>query len=94
MLFEKEGLDRSSVNGLIFVSQTFDYIAPATSVILQDRLGLSKDTVCFDVSFGCSGYINGVYLASTLVASGSCDKVLLLAGDTTTKMINEKEPTH
>ena len=33
LLFEKEGLDRSSVNGLIFVSQTFDYIAPATSVI-------------------------------------------------------------
>ena len=94
LLFEKEGLDRSSVNGLIFVSQTFDYIAPATSVILQDRLGLSKDTVCFDVSFGCSGYINGVYLASTLVASGSCDKVLLLAGDTTTKMINEKDRSH
>ncbi len=94
LLFEKEGLDRSSVNGLIFVSQTFDYIAPATSVILQDRLGLSKDTVCFDVSFGCSGYINGVYLASTLIASGSCDKVLLLAGDTTTKMINEKDRSH
>lgn len=94
LLFEKEGIDRSSINGLVFVSQTFDYIAPATSIILQERLGLSKETVCFDVSFGCSGYINGVYLAATMIASGSCDKVLLLAGDTTTKMINKRDRSH
>lgn len=94
LLFEKEGLDRESVNGLVFVSQTFDYIAPATSVILQDRLQLSQETVCFDVSYGCSGYINGVYLAASMIASGSCDKVLLLAGDTTTKMINERDRSH
>ncbi len=94
LLFEKEGLDKSTINGLIFVSQTFDYVAPATSVILQDRLGLSEDTVCFDVSFGCSGYINGVYLAASLIASGSCERVLLLAGDTTTKMINKRDRSH
>ncbi len=94
LLFEKENIDKSTIGGLIFVSQTFDYVAPATSIILQDRLGLSKETVCFDVSFGCSGYINGVYLAATLIASGSCDRVLLLAGDTTTKMINKNDRSH
>lgn len=94
LLIEKESLDLSTIDGLVFVSQTFDYIAPATSIILQDRLGLSKNTVCFDVSFGCSGYINGVYLAASMVASGSCKRVLLLAGDTTTKMINKADRSH
>lgn len=94
LLFEKEGIDKSTIDGLIFVSQTFDYIAPATSIILQGRLGLSQDTVCFDTSFGCSGYINGVFQAASLISSGACKKVLLLAGDTTTKMVNKRDRTH
>lgn len=94
LLLEKEGIDRCSIDGLVFVSQTFDYIAPATSIILQGRLGLSQDTVCFDTSFGCSGYINGVFQAATLISSGACNNVLLLAGDTTTKMVNKRDRTH
>lgn len=94
LLFEKEGIDKSSIDGLIFVSQTFDHIAPATSIILQGRLGLSQDVVCFDTSFGCSGYINGVFQAATLISSGACNNVLLLAGDTTTKMVNKRDRTH
>ena len=90
-LIEKEGIDKSEIDGLVFISQTPDYKLPATSIILQDRLGLSKDTVCFDISYGCSGYIYGIYQASLLVSSGSCKNVLLLAGDTTTKMINKND---
>ena len=90
-LFEKEKFNRADIDGLVFVSQTPDYIAPATSVCLQDRLGLSKETVCFDISYGCSGYIYGLFQASTLIGSGACNNVLVLAGDTTTKLINSKD---
>lgn len=90
-LFEKEKLNRADIDGVVFVSQTPDYIAPATSVCLQDRLGLSKETVCFDISYGCSGYIYGLFQASTLIGSGACNNVLVLAGDTTTKLINSKD---
>lgn len=94
LLLEKEHIDRSTIDGLVFVSQTFDHIAPATSIILQGRLGLSQDTVCFDTSFGCSGYINGVFQAASMISSGACKRVLLLAGDTTTKMVNKKDRPH
>lgn len=94
LLFEKENIDKSTIDGLVFVSQTFDHLAPATSIILQGRLGLSQDTVCFDTSFGCSGYINGVFQAATMISSGACKNVLLLAGDTTTKMVNKRDRTH
>ena len=59
-LIEKENIDKSTIDGLVFVSQTCDYILPATSICLQDRLGLSKDTICIDVHYGCSGYIYGL----------------------------------
>lgn len=90
-LFEQEGIDRSIIDGLVFVSQTTDWLLPATSISLQDRLGLSKDTVCIDIHYGCSGYIYGLFQAASWIACGACENVLVLAGDTTSRMINEHD---
>ena len=90
-LFSQEGIDKSEIDGLVFVSQTTDWILPATSISLQDRLSLTKETVCLDIHYGCSGFIYGLFQASLWVASGACKNVLVLAGDTTSKMINPKD---
>ena len=90
-LIEKEKINKEDIDALVFVSQTADYRAPATSIILQDRLGLSKEIVCFDIPYGCSGYIYGIFQAASLIGSGACKNILVLAGDTTTKMINPKD---
>ena len=85
LIFEKEGIDRNTIDGVVFVSQTFDYFNPATSCVLQGKLGLSKECVCFDISYGCSGYIYGMFQAASLIASGACNNVLVMAGDTNSK---------
>lgn len=90
-LIDQEQVDKDKINGLVFVSQTPDYLLPATSIILQDRLGLSKETVCVDIHYGCSGYIYGIFQAALWINSGMCDNVLVLAGDTTSRMINEMD---
>ncbi len=90
-LFEKEGIDREIIDGLVFVSQTTDWILPATSIALQHRLGLSQDVVCMDVHYGCSGYVYGLFQAATWINSGACNNVLVLAGDTTSRMINPND---
>ena len=90
-LFVNEGIDKADIDGLVFVSQTTDWLLPATSISLQDRLGLSKETVCIDIHYGCSGYIYGLFQAALWITSGACQNVLVLAGDTTTKMINPKD---
>lgn len=80
-----------NIDGLIFVSQTADYKMPQTSHILQNRLGLKKETICFDLPVGCNGYIYGLFQASLLIQSGSCNNVFVLCGDTTTKIINDRD---
>ena len=87
-IFNTENIDRSTIDGLVFVSQTCDYFNPATSCVLQGRLGLSNNCVCFDISYGCSGYIYGLFQAATLIGSGACSNVLVLAGDTNSKGVN------
>lgn len=89
-LFEATGIDRQSIDGVVFVSQTMDFFNPATSCVLQGRLGLPGDCVCFDISYGCSGYIYGMFQAATLIGSGACNNVLVLAGDTNSKVVNKE----
>jgi len=74
-------VDKAEVEVLIFVSQSPDYILPATSIILQDRLGLPKSAMAFDIQLGCSGYLYGLSVISNLMSSGNFKKGLLLAGD-------------
>ncbi len=76
------GWNKDSIDGLIFVSQTPDYIAPATSCILQDRLGLPKTCVSLDINYGCSGFISGMFMANQLIETNTCKRVLVLIGDT------------
>ena len=88
-LLQKEQIDRGEIDGLVMISQSFDYMGPASSIILQDRLKLSQDTVCFDIIYGCSGYIYGIYQAAMMIESGSCKKVLLVNGETNTRLMDD-----
>ena len=70
---------------LVFVTQTPDYRIPATACVLQLRLGLSRNLVAFDVNLGCSGYVNGLNIVSSLMESSQAEYGLLLAGDTSAR---------
>lgn len=90
-LIEDMQIPREEIKVLLFVSQSPDYFLPATSVILQHRLGLSKSCMAFDVGLGCSGYVYGLSIASNLLQSMSDGYALLLAGDVSTNSSNFKD---
>jgi 3-oxoacyl-[acyl-carrier-protein] synthase-3 len=76
--------DKNEIDILIFVSQSRDYLIPSTSTIIQDRLGLPKTCVAMDINMGCSGYVYGMSVISSLMKTSGIKKGLLLAGDITT----------
>lgn len=84
-LIDELNWDRREIECLFFVSQTPDYILPATSCVLQDRLGLSEECYTTDISLGCSGWVYGLSAISSIMSSGKIKKGLLLVGDTTSK---------
>ncbi|MDR3225232.1 MAG: ketoacyl-ACP synthase III, partial [Clostridiales Family XIII bacterium] len=90
-LIEKLGWDRDEIGALIFISQTPDYRMPATSGILQHRLGLSEECLIFDINLGCSAFVNGYFLAANLIEAGSCTKALLLIGDTLREYVSPED---
>jgi len=82
---------KEEIDCLIFVTQTPDYILPATSCILQDRLKLSQECYSLDISLGCSGWIYGTSVITSLLQTGNFKKGLLLVGDTISKNCSEKD---
>ena len=72
---------KEEIDGLFVVTQHGDYIVPATSCILQDVVGLSKECAAMDISLGCSGWVYGMSAVSSLMGSGMLKKCLLVCGD-------------
>lgn len=80
-LFADLGWEKDSVDLLIMVTQTPDYILPATSCVLHGKLGLSKNCLSFDISLGCSGWVYGMSVAASMLDAGMVKRAILLAGD-------------
>jgi hypothetical protein len=87
-LMQEQNIDPQTIDGLVFVTETPDYIIPHTSAILQERLGLPNRALAFDINYGCAGYVYGIFQASLLIESGYCRRVLLCAGDTLSHYVN------
>jgi 3-oxoacyl-[acyl-carrier-protein] synthase III len=83
--------ERDSIDALIFISQTPDYVLPATACALHGRLGLHKACVAFDVNLGCSAYAYGLWLASRMLDGQAINRVLLLVGDTISKTVDDND---
>lgn len=82
---------KEDIDCLIFVTQTPDYIIPASSCILQERLGLKEECYALDISLGCSGYVYGMSTIASLMTGGFFKKGLLLVGDTISKMSSKED---
>ncbi len=87
-LLAEMGLDATSIDAVIFVTQTPDHSQPNNASLLHGRLGLSKSAPAYDLSLGCSGWVYGLQQASLLCAHGGAARVLLCAGDTLSRLTN------
>ena len=90
-LLTEQGIDRASIDVLIFVSQTPDYRMPATAVILQERLGLPKSCAAFDINLGCSAFVYGLSMAHSYLMNPGIERVLLLDGETRSRVYSPRD---
>ena len=91
VLLQQLNWPRESIDAIIFVSQTPDYVLPATACSLHGRLQLAKHCAAFDINLGCSGYVYGLWLISQMLSAGQMRRALLLVGDTITKLVSPED---
>jgi 3-oxoacyl-[acyl-carrier-protein] synthase-3 len=86
-LLAKKNIDPNEIGALIFSSHSPDYRRPSTAFVLQHRLGISKEAVCYDISLGCSSLVVGMQTIASIMNSGDIKKALLFVGDTAGKSV-------
>lgn len=90
-LIEDNHINKEEIDLLVFISQTPDYRMPATSVILQNRLGLNNHTIAFDLTLGCSAFIYGLSVVYGFMQQNNIRKALILDGETRSKVYSPKD---
>lgn len=83
----------ADVDCLFYVCTSRDYIAPQTACILQDRLHLRNDCFVMDLPLGCSGWVYGLSVITSMMQNGHFKKGLLIAAETNTKNRSMKDRT-
>jgi 3-oxoacyl-[acyl-carrier-protein] synthase-3 len=84
-------VDLSKVESLILCTQSPEYLLPTGACILQQRIGLNSNTMCFDFNLGCSGYVYGLAIAKGLIQSNIIKNCLLVTADTYTKYLDQND---
>lgn len=85
-------LKPDDLSAVILVTQTPDYSAPSSAITIQHLLGMPVTTMAFDMRLGCSGFVYGLSVASSLVESGF-QKVLLCVGDVASRFVDPTDHT-
>ncbi|MCB2209952.1 ketoacyl-ACP synthase III [bacterium] len=73
------GIKPEDVDLIILGTDSPDYITPATSVVVQEKLG-AKNAGTFDVGCACASFPTGLSLASGLIAANPNLKYVLVIG--------------
>ena len=91
LFFKEHNIERSSIDFILLCTQSPDYFLPASSCILQDRLGLPVTCGALDFNQGCSGFIYGLSLAKGLIAGNIAKNVLLITSETYSKYLHPRD---
>lgn len=82
---ENANLTRDDIDLIIVATATPDRLAPSTASIVQDKIQ-AYNSVAFDISAVCSGFLYAMSVASQFIAAGVYDNVLVIGADTFSKI--------
>lgn len=92
----KKALDAANVKAeeldlIILATDTPEYISPATSVVVQHRIG-AKNAGTFDVNCACAGFVTALDTATKyIIADEAYNKVLVIGVYAMSKFVDWKE---
>ncbi|MCA9101570.1 MAG: 3-oxoacyl-ACP synthase III, partial [Planctomycetales bacterium] len=79
------GLDR--IGAIVHASVCRDYLEPATSCVVHDRLGLPSDCVVYDCSNACLGFLNGMIQIANMIELGQIEAGLVVASEGSRELV-------
>ncbi|MFN3995126.1 MAG: 3-oxoacyl-ACP synthase III family protein [bacterium] len=93
----KQALEKAKEKGvndidyIVLATNSPDYIIPATSSVLQGKLGINAGT--FDVFSGCTAFVYALIVCASLIKSGLARNILLVGSESISKYLDWQDRT-
>ena len=87
----REYIDFKDVDGIIYCTQSPNYIMPSNSFLLHRDLGLDEGVFCYDFNHACTGFIYCLQMAQAYMKASMASKILIVTSDTYSKYIKKDD---
>ncbi len=88
LAMERAGTSAEEIAVCIVATLSPDLLTPAAACMLQKTLGLSEDTICFDLNAACTGFLFALHTAECLLASTGRKKALVIGCEILSRLTN------
>lgn len=88
---EDAGITPEEIGVCIVSTVAAEWLTPSAAALLQRELGLSEDTICFDLNAACSGFLFALHTAECLLAPCPRKYALVLGTDVLSRFINYED---
>ena len=85
---DRAGLKPEEVGVCLVATFTPDYASPSMACLLQERLGLKEDTLCFDLNAACAGFLYGLKTAHALLAEAARPYALVVGCEVISRVLD------
>lgn len=84
---ENAGLSPMDIDIILLATMSPEMPFPATACFVQHLIG-AKNAAAFDISAACTGFVYGLQIASSMVASGAARNVLVVGAETLSRIVD------
>ena len=88
---ERAGLTAEDIGVCLMASFTPDLASPSGACMLQRRLGLKEDTICFDLNAACAGFLYGMSAAHALLPTARRPCALLVGCEVLSRIMDMED---
>ena len=81
------------IDGIIYVTQSPSLPLPTRACYLQDKLGIKKNSLAFDINQGCSGFVYALSVATSLIKNDNASRIIIICADHYSKYISQEDRT-
>ncbi len=90
-LFDSGQIKKNDIDGIIFCTQSNDYIMPSNSFLIHKYFKFDERVWSFDYNLACSGYVFGLAISRGFLETKLANNILLITAETYSKYINPKD---
>lgn len=91
-IFDQNKIDHlKDADAILHITQTPTHNIPNDASVIQDYFGINNSSLCLTINQGCSGFVQALGLANSLIETYGFKKIIIITNDHYRENINHND---